>query len=304
MNKLFIKIHTFILLQFFFVQQSFTQNLTGTWLGIGNDYRIVLIQVGDSCFGYTYDTGMGFCKANFKGSYDSTEKKLKGANPSFIERTLSHSLSSYKLNYSKEGADEYLRGRLTAKSLVMKIISFGIGSPIAYRKVSNEYDTTKLMAAKLAGQAIPEVAVIEKDSIVPEIVVPVVSVEEKKIRELSIQKENRKSELVNTIATSADSLRITLHDNGEIDNDTVTVFLNGKIIVNQLGLTAKAYETFIPLSDKNAVYSIELMANNLGSIPPNTAYLTIWAGKEKYELRVSSDFSVNARIDVTCKPKE
>jgi hypothetical protein len=297
---------SFLQLWLFIFQDTYGQNLTGTWEGVDGDYRIVLIQQADSCFGYTYDTGMGFCKANFVGTYNDSSKKLKGLNTNFIERTLSHGLSSYKLTYSMEGNREYLRGRAGPKQLITKILSLGLGTPIAYRKVSNNFDTTKLIAARLERKIPEEIVPDAQDSllVVNEKIPGTIKTPDQEIQELSEQKEQRRSQLVNTISTSADSLRITLHDNGEIDNDTVTVFLNGKIIVNQLGLTAKAYETFIPLLEKNAVYSIELMANNLGSISPNTAYLTIWAGKEKYELRISSDYTVNARIDVLYKPED
>lgn len=282
---------------------TYSQNLTGTWLGVGNDYKIVIVHINDSCFGYTYDTGGGYCKANFIGTYNDSTKKLKGINTSFIERTLSHGLSTYRLNYSKVGAAEYLKGIAGPKGMAAKILTLGLGASVSYRKVSDEFDTTKLIAAKLSSY--PPVAVIKdtthatavidkKDSSLPV---------ENKIAELNRQKETRLSQLVNTIITDVDSLRLTLHDNGEIDNDTVTVFLNGKIIVNQLGLTARLFETMIPINSKDSVQSIELMANNLGSIPPNTAYLTIWAGKEKHELRVSSDYRVNARIDIRYRPK-
>lgn len=292
-----------LLLAGFVTTTTFSQNLTGTWEGEGGGYKMVIIHINDSCFGYTYDTGLGYCKANFIGTYKDSAKKLRGINTDFIERTFSHGLSSYRLTYSKDGDTEYLKGRAGAKSTAAKIMSLGMGIPVVYRKVSNEMDdTTKFIAAKLAGHS--PVAVIKdtirtiviadnKDSLLPV---------DNKIAALSQQKEARSSQLVNTIETEMDSLRLTLHDNGEIDNDTVTVFLNGKIIVNQLGLTANAYETIIPVS-KDSVQSVELMANNLGSIPPNTAYLTIWAGKEKYELRVSSDYTVNARIDIRYKPK-
>jgi hypothetical protein len=297
---------TFLLCWLLMLQENYAQTLTGTWEGIDGDYKIILIQQGDSCFGYTYDTGMGFCKAEFEGSYDDSVKKLKGINTRFIDRTLSHGLSSYRLTYSMENNREYLRGRAGPKQMIAKIFSLGLGTPVAYRKISNDFDTTKLIAARLnsimseknTGNASePTWPVNEKNT-------DSIKTPEQEARDLRERKDQRRSQLVNTISTSADSLRMTLHDNGEIDNDTVTVFLNGKIIVNKLGLTAKAYETFIPLADKNMVYSIELMANNLGSIPPNTAYLTIWAGKEKYELRVSSDYTVNAKINIIYKPKE
>ncbi len=114
-------------------------------------------------------------------------------------------------------------------------------------------------------------------------------------------KESRKSEVATTITTAADSIKILLFDNGEIDGDTVTVFLNGKIIINQLRLAEKPFEVVIGVPKNNTTQIIELMANNLGSISPNTAYMQIWAGAKKYELRLSSDFKTNARIDVQYK---
>jgi hypothetical protein len=98
---------------------------------------------------------------------------------------------------------------------------------------------------------------------------------------ISRQKEERKSPVVNSIATDADSLRLLLHDNGEIDNDTVTVFLNGKIIIDRLGLKVTPYETMIAINIKDSLQSIELMANNLGTIPPNTGLFNYLGGQGK-----------------------
>jgi hypothetical protein len=107
--------------------------------------------------------------------------------------------------------------------------------------------------------------------------------------------------LVKTIETAADTIKLVLYDNGEIDGDTVTVFDNGKMIVERLGLSVKAFEVLIPVNKKDNFHAIELMANNLGSIPPNTAFMLILAGKERYELRLTSDFSVNAQVNIKFK---
>ncbi|MFZ1528863.1 MAG: hypothetical protein WAT19_08935 [Ferruginibacter sp.] len=289
-----------LLFLLFFCQNSFSQNLTGTWEGTtsGEYCRLVIVQKGDSCFGYTYDTGMGYCKANFEGIYNDSTRKLKGTNTSFIAKTALHGLSSYKLNYSKSGETEYLQGSAFAKRTITKILSFGLPMNTRYRKISNEVDTTELIAAKMRQPATP-IATFKPDSVKqPAAVMLPTPVPDDVSTQLTQQKESRKSQLIHTIETVADSLRLTLHDNGEIDNDTVTVFLNGKIVINRLGLGVKAFETVIPIHRSDSLLSIELMANNLGSIPPNTAYLTIWAGKEKYELKASSDYTINARVDI------
>ncbi len=129
------------------------QNLTGTWEGAGGGSgycKMVILHIGDSLFGYTYDTGMGYCKANFSGIYDDATKKLVAKNIDFIERKGPHSLSIYHLNYSASGTTAFLNGRISAKTVGAKLLSFGLPFPISYRKLSDDVDTTKLIAAKAA----------------------------------------------------------------------------------------------------------------------------------------------------------
>lgn len=290
----------------------FSQNLTGTWEGRGggSDYcKLVIVHVGDSLYGFTYDTGMGYCKCNFAGKYNDSLKKLNGTNTSVIEKTLTHSMSSYRLNYSKEGDREFLKGGVGAKSVGAKILSFGLSQPVSYTKTAEEADTTVYMAARLRyyynKTAVPEQGVVKNtapeiitDTVAETITAPV-AVHEPGLKTV---KESRRSELVKTFDTKEDSVKLVLFDNGEIDGDTVTVFLNGSIIINRLGLSVHPFEMYIPVAKNGAVQVIELMANNLGSIPPNTAYMQVWEKDKRHELRVSSDLNTNARIDIKYKP--
>lgn len=277
---------------------SLTQDLSGTWQGIYNNFKMVLVQKGDSLFGYTYDTGLGFCEANFIGYFKSTTKLLKGENTSFIRRTASHSLSSYMLNYSTDSGGEYLKGTIGAKGTVMKIMSFGMRERVAYKKVSNEVDSTDFMINRLKDRLSRSAVTVILPSVEMQ---DNVAINEPTKATLTIEKEKRTTNLFKRIETSADSITLRLYDNGTIDDDTVTVFYNGKIILNKLGLTAQIVEIKIPVNESFEIQKIELMANNLGSIPPNTANLEILAGKDKYTLRVSADLKVNAGIEVLYK---
>ncbi len=49
----------------------------------------------------------------------------------------------------------------------------------------------------------------------------------------------RKIETVRSVEIKSDSLLLTLYDNGEIDGDTVSVLLNGKVIMPLQGADSK-----------------------------------------------------------------
>lgn len=110
------------------------------------------------------------------------------------------------------------------------------------------------------------------------------------------KKDERSSKLVETIYTKADSVKMYVYDNGEVDGDTVTVFINNVLVLDRYRISEKAKEISFPVSDNGGVHTIELFANNLGSIPPNTALIILIAGKERFELRASYDLSTNAKI--------
>lgn len=298
-----MKISLQLILCFFFTSvKGFSQNLTGTWEGNSSSYyKLVILQLNDSCFGYTYDTGLGHCKANFIGTYNELSKNLVGLNPNFIEKSIFHTLSTYNLIYSKTGNIENLRGIIGPKSTGAKILT-SIPHGIWYKKISENVDTTKLMSAKIhyyqsqiaenkiEKKADDKPATEIKDIILSQTIFPVA--------DLKAVKESRTSTLIKTLQTEADSISLVLYDNGEIDGDTVTVFYNGVIIYNSVPLSLKPLEVILAVNKTNVANTIELMANNLGNIPPNTALLLIFAGKERHELRVSSDYSTNAQINI------
>jgi hypothetical protein len=47
---------------------------------------------------------------------------------------------------------------------------------------------------------------------------------------------------------------------------------------------------------KNTFVEVEMIAENLGSIPPNTALLNVSAGNKQYQLYLSSTETKSARV--------
>jgi len=95
---------------------------------------------------------------------------------------------------------------------------------------------------------------------------------------------------------SSDSLVLALFDNGEVDGDTVSVLLNGEIIIAKQCLKSVAFKKTIYIPSGEFQANVVLYAENLGVYPPNTGLLVIYDGEERYNVRFSADLKKNAAI--------
>jgi hypothetical protein len=107
---------------------------------------------------------------------------------------------------------------------------------------------------------------------------------------------DRITEMLETVSIDSDSLQLTLYDNGEVDGDTVSVLLNGQVILPKQGLSTKAVRKTIYLPPGTETVQLLMYAENLGSIPPNTGLLVVHDGDKVYEIRFSADMKKNAAI--------
>lgn len=106
----------------------------------------------------------------------------------------------------------------------------------------------------------------------------------------------RKSEFSQVVNFTSDSLELALYDNGEIDGDTVSLFLNGEVLMAKQGLKANAIKKTIYIAPGNEDFTLVLFAENLGKYPPNTGLLVVHDGEDVYNLRFSSDFQKSTGI--------
>ena len=110
-------------------------------------------------------------------------------------------------------------------------------------------------------------------------------------------KTDRKIEKIRDIVFGGDSLLLSFYDNGTIDGDTISIALNGKMLVEKLGLTANAYKILIPVIIKPDDSLILVMhAESLGLIPPNTGLLIIQDGETRHEIRFEGDLQKSSAI--------
>jgi len=107
----------------------------------------------------------------------------------------------------------------------------------------------------------------------------------------------RKVETIQALYFKSDSLTLTLYDNGEVDGDTVSVVMNGTVIMPRVGLSTNAVKKTIYTNEIGSD-SIQLVmyAETLGTLPPNTGLLIVNDGNDRYEIRFSGDMQKSSAI--------
>jgi hypothetical protein len=115
--------------------------------------------------------------------------------------------------------------------------------------------------------------------------------------------KTRKNELVEEITTAAKKLEISFYDNGEIDGDTISVFANNRLVVARKGLSAEPITIVVNIDEQETVQELVMVAENLGSLPPNTALMIVQAGTQRYAIRLSSNEQKNALVRFRYDPQ-
>ena len=113
---------------------------------------------------------------------------------------------------------------------------------------------------------------------------------------------NRENELVKTIITSATEVEVNIYDNGTVDNDTISVYLDKKLVLSRKRLTEKAITFKVNLDESANYHELVMVAENLGEIPPNTSLMVVKAGKQQYEVRITSTEQKNAVVVFKYQP--
>lgn len=140
----------------------------------------------------------------------------------------------------------------------------------------------------------PDIAISKPKTEVPVISKPVAAV----------NVEKRKSETIQSIEFRSDSITLSLYDNGEIDGDTVSVLINGEVVLAQQGLKATAIRKTIYITPAmQDSFTLVLYAENLGKYAPNTGLIIVRDGDDAYQVRFSADLQKNVAVIFKRKKK-
>lgn len=131
--------------------------------------------------------------------------------------------------------------------------------------------------------------------------IPITSLPE---REILRSMNARKKIEQNRLEVNVKKIFLKVYDNGVVDNDTVSIFYNGKLLLSHKRLSETPIELSIDLDERSPVNEITMYAENLGGIPPNTALIVVTAGSKRYELRSKASLEENAVLVIEYKPVE
>jgi len=95
------------------------------------------------------------------------------------------------------------------------------------------------------------------------------------------------------------SVEIAVWDKNRVDGDTIKLFWNGQLLLDNWGLTAE--KKIIRLDLKQADNELLMQAVNLGTIPPNTATITVSSGKQRQTIELNSDMHSSELIKINLK---
>lgn len=102
--------------------------------------------------------------------------------------------------------------------------------------------------------------------------------------------------LQNVIPVKGDSIELRFYDNAEIDGDSIAVFLNGLLLKEHILLAEEAYIMKIAVTDLQSDNELVMVAENLGSIPPNTSLMVAIVEDKRYEAHLQSTEGSSALV--------
>jgi hypothetical protein len=106
----------------------------------------------------------------------------------------------------------------------------------------------------------------------------------------------RTNKLQTVIPVTAEKIELRFYDNAQVDGDSIALFLNGRMLFKNIRLTDQAYTLMLNASDLGDDNELVMVAENLGSIPPNTSFMVAIVGDKRYEARLYANENSSALI--------
>jgi hypothetical protein len=116
--------------------------------------------------------------------------------------------------------------------------------------------------------------------------------------------KSRTNELLKTLTVGHNIIEIRIYDDGAIDNDTVSVYYDNKLLISKARISDLPVTAKIVVEPSDHPHQLVMVAENLGDIPPNTSLLVVVDGDKRYEERIISTEQKNVMINFQYKKVE
>lgn len=140
-----------------------------------------------------------------------------------------------------------------------------------------------------AGRCAPGTLFLEKPILPP----PVVQAIETQ-SDTYLAEQGRKVLIGHVIQVAGPQIRLRVWDNGVVDGDIATLFLNGKQLLHRHRVTKSGYTLPIKLSQTDNV--LVLHAESIGSVPPNTVAVSVSDGKKEQVVVLCSNLQESGAV--------
>jgi hypothetical protein len=303
------------------------QTITGAWKGKIKNIRaeLKIIRLGDSLVGtsYYYESKNNFRRYRIKGFFDPFTNQviwwddmlMTDKASGIFARTMAPEALLSTADFNCPGEDEMLldgssslrdnkeidKGAVHLEKTSLPIFTdewdfvienytVGANDPYVIDSISNlgytlsTPDAVQLPTSKTV--SVPQVSTVTTRE-VKKLTKPV-SLEDKFV--------TRKKTLATVIPLTADSVELRFYDNAEIDGDSIALFMNNNLVFKNIRLSDQPYTIKFATSSLERDNELVMVAENLGSIPPNTSLMVAIVGDKRYEARLQSTENSSALI--------
>ena len=108
--------------------------------------------------------------------------------------------------------------------------------------------------------------------------------------------KDRENQVVKTLTIHTNDITLNIYDDGAIDHDTISVYVDNRQVINHAMLTDRPLVLTLHLDETIDYHEVVMVAENEGEIPPNTSLMIVKAGDKEYEVRITSTEQKNAVI--------
>ncbi len=153
----------------------------------------------------------------------------------------------------------------------------------------------------------PEPVVVQPQPTIPKETQPVTKIENKppvkkpavivtKPPTITEKFIERKKVLTTELPLLGDTIELHFYDNAEIDGDSISLFMNNRLVFEHVKLSDKPHVVKFAVSELSETNELVMVAENLGAIPPNTSYMIAYVNGVRYTANLESTENSSAMI--------